>query len=142
MPEIRPVATPESIRDCYPVMAQLRPHLTEDAFVAQVLRQISEQPFHLVALYDPDVLAVAGYRLGENLADGRYLYVDDLVTDEASRSRNYGGQLFDWIVAEARRRGCVHLSLDSGVQRFAAHRFYLTKRMEIRSHHFSMTLGG
>ncbi|MGZ5001726.1 MAG: GNAT family N-acetyltransferase, partial [Chthoniobacterales bacterium] len=30
--------------------------------------------------------------------------------------------------------------LDSGVQRFDAHRFYLMKRMKISSHHFSLEL--
>jgi len=34
----------------------------------------------------------------------------------------------------------VQLHLDSGVQRFSAHRFYLSKRMEISSHHFSLKL--
>jgi hypothetical protein len=43
-------------------------------------------------------------------------------------------------VAEARAAGCIKLELDSGVQRFAAHRFYLTKRMIISSHHFSLEL--
>ena len=32
---------------------------------------------------------------------------------------------------------CV-LHLDSGVQRFGAHRFYLASRMDIIAHHFSM----
>ena len=69
-----------------------------------------------------------------------FCYVDDLVTDESERSLGYGGALFDWLVAEARAEGCGKLELDSGVQRFAAHRFYLTKRMIISSHHFSLEL--
>lgn len=141
MPDIRHVENPDTVRPCYPVMAQLRPHLTEDSFVAQVLRQFDEQQYHLVALYVEDVpAALAGYRLGECLFSGRYVYVDDLVTDEAQRSQGYGGQLFDWLVLEARRLGCASLQLDSGVQRFAAHRFYLAKRMDIASHHFSLSL--
>jgi hypothetical protein len=30
--------------------------------------------------------------------------------------------------------------LDSGVQRFGAHRFYLRRRMNITSHHFAIDL--
>jgi hypothetical protein len=48
--------------------------------------------------------------------------------------------LFDWLVAQAREHGCARLELDSGVQRFRAHRFYLMKRMEISSHHFMLKL--
>jgi GNAT superfamily N-acetyltransferase len=76
----------------------------------------------------------------ESLYAGRFCYVDDLVTDAAGRSLGYGGALFDWLVAESRAAGCGRLELDSGVQRFAAHRFYLAKRMIISSHHFSLEL--
>ena len=86
------------------------------------------------------VRAVAGFRMLESLYAGRFCYVDDLVTDATGRSLGYGGVLFDWLVATARAEGCGRLELDSGVQRFAAHRFYLTKRMRISSHHFSLEL--
>jgi GNAT superfamily N-acetyltransferase len=68
------------------------------------------------------------------------LYVDDLVTDETIRSKGYGKQLLDWLIAEARRTGCQTFELDSGVQRFDAHRFYLTNRMIIAAHHFRLVL--
>ena len=82
--------------------------------------------------------AVAGYRILELLFSGRTLYVDDLVTRSADRSAGFGGRLFDWLVAEARRKKCRAFTLDSGVQRFDAHRFYLMKRMKIASHHFAL----
>ena len=75
------------------------------------------------------------------LFHGRLLYVEDLVTREADRSAGYGGKLFDWLVQQARAHQCDHFELDSGVQRFDAHRFYLMKRMKIASHHFSLQLG-
>ena len=141
MPTIQSITTPEDLRRCYPVIVQLRPHLTEDSFVERALRQLKEQPYHLAAVIEDDrVTTVAGYRLGENLFSGRYLYVDDLVTDESVRSQGHGGLLFDWLVAQAREQRCTALELDSGVQRFDAHRFYLCKRMNIASHHFSLKL--
>ncbi len=66
--------------------------------------------------------------------------MDDLVTRAADRSAGFGGQLFDWLVEEARREKCAAFSLDSGVQRFDAHRFYLRKRMQIAAHHFTLAL--
>ncbi len=142
MPEIQPMRTPEEIRLCYPVMVQLRPHLTEADFVGRVLRQFAGQSYHLAAVVSEGaVTAVAGYRFVENLFSGRILYVDDLVADEHRRSQGHGGMLMDWLVAEAKSGGCNALELDSGAHRFAAHRFYLAKRMEIRSHHFSLSLG-
>jgi GNAT superfamily N-acetyltransferase len=141
MPNIQVAETEPQIRACYPVMAQLRPHLSEEQFVAQVRRQQERHGYQLVGLHDGErVVAVAGFRVTEFLAWGKVLYVDDLVTDANARSRGHGDQLFTWLVARAREQGCDQLHLDSGVQRFEAHRFYLRRRMNITSHHFAIDL--
>ena len=133
--------TSEQIRRCYAVMRELRSHITtEDAFLAQVQRQQMQGYLLAYVVADNEVRAVAGYRYLEFLFHGHFMYVDDLVTRAADRSAGFGGQLFDWLVQQARERGCTHLDLDSGVQRFDAHRFYLMKRMKISSHHFSLPL--
>ena len=72
--------------------------------------------------------------------NGKYMYVDDLVTNSDDRSKGFGKLLFDWLVAVAKEKGCEALTLDSGVQRFGAHRFYLANRMDIVSHHFFLRL--
>jgi len=135
--------TTAEISRCFPVMRQLRTHFEEErTFVAQVERQRSEG-YHLAYLEDSgEVQAVAGFRILESLFAGRFCYVDDLVTGARGRSLGYGGALFDWLVARAQTAGCKRLELDSGVQRFEAHRFYLRKRMIIASHHFSLTFDG
>ena len=46
----------------------------------------------------------------------------------------------DWLIEEARKQGCDNLELDSGVQRFDAHRFYFSKRMSISSYHFRIKI--
>ena len=87
-----------------------------------------------------EVRAVSGFRIFSSLADGRVMHVDDLVTDGMHRSRGYGVQLFDWLVDHARAAKCDRVRLDSGVQRFAAHRFYLRQRMSIVAHHCVLAL--
>lgn len=142
MPTIELLASDEARARAFPVIHQLRPHLTLESFVAQARRQTESVGWRLAAVVDgQEVLACAGYRISEWLAWGKALYVDDLVTDERRRSGGHGGALFDWLVAEARREGCQSFHLDSGVQRFGAHRFYLAKRMDITSHHFGLKLG-
>ena len=137
---IQQATTPAQIARCFPVMQQLRPHFELASFLQQVARQ-QEQGYRLAAIEDDgDVRAVAGYRVIENLAWGRFLYVDDLVTDDAARSNGWGGRLLDWLLETARAEGCQQFHLDSGVQRFEAHRFYLLKRMQITCHHFALKL--
>ena len=127
------------IEDCYPVMAELRGHLTRDEFVRRVKHQATSG-YLLAYLRDGEIRAVAGFRFLECLAWERILYVDDLVSASGDRSKGYGSALFDWLVDYAREHGCTQLHLDSRVTRFDAHRFYLRKRMIIECHHFSLDL--
>ena len=129
------------IEGCYAVMSELRPHIGAGEFVGRVRRQMTEAGYKLAYLSDGgEVKAVAGFRMSECLAWGKFVYVDDLVSKEGERSKGYGGELFDWLVAYAREQGCDQFHLDSGVQRFAAHRFYLNRRMAIEAHHFGLKL--
>ncbi len=133
--------TPRQIARCFEVMRQLRPHFkTARSFVGQVHRQQAQG--YLLALLETDgaVRAVAGYRYLDSLFAGKFLYVDDLVTCEMTRSQGFGSLLLDWLMAEASRHGCAQFQLDSGVQRFDAHRFYFKKRMTISAYHFTIPL--
>ncbi len=131
----------EQIRRCFPVMRQLRTHLaTEGEFVDRVFRQ-QKQGYHLAYLENAgEVRAVAGYRFLESLFSGKNLYVDDLVTLENDRSSGFGGQLLAWLIRQARENNCESLELDSGVQRFDAHRFYFRQRLSISSYHFRIKI--
>ena len=141
MGDIRVLQASDDILRCFPLMADLRPHLREDEFVARVQRQQRNHGYRLAILEEEGAIrAVAGFRIGESLAWGRFLYVDDLVAAASVRFRGYGQQLFDWLLAEARREGCEQLHLDSGVQRHPARGFYLKNRLHITSHHFGRVL--
>jgi GNAT superfamily N-acetyltransferase len=140
MTSIHEAKTDGEITRCFSVMVQLRPHLEESAFVPVVRRQYAGG-YRLAFLESSGaVQAVAGYRLLDNLVGGRVLYVDDLVTDSDARSRGYGKALLDWLAERGREQGCAFLELDSGVQRFDAHRFYFVNGMVISSHHFRRAL--
>lgn len=132
----------DEINACYPVMAELRPHVTQEDFLGSVQRQTALAGYRLACAIDDEVKAVAGFRISECLAWGKFLYVDDLVSKNDERSKGYGGALFDWLVEHARENDCDQFHLDSGVQRFRAHRFYLQKRMAIEAHHFGLKLKG
>ena len=87
-----------------------------------------------------DPVAVAGFRLGESLAWGRYLYVDELVTLPEARSRGYGAALLAWLADFGRARGAAQLHLDSGKHRVDAHRFYEREGLVASSLHFRRSL--
>ena len=134
--EIRIATTDEEIEACRPVMAELRPHIEPETFLARIRGQ-QRDGYRLLSLRaEGAVRAVAGFRIGENLAWGRFLYVDDLVTLPECRSKGYGAALLDWLKAHALEQGCAQLHLDSGMVREAAHRFYEREGMLKSGYHF------
>lgn len=138
---IRTLTTDEEILSARRVMRQLRPQIREDAYLSTVRRMMQTDGYRQAAVFEDDtVVAVAGYRFMEMLYAGKTLYVDDLNTDEARRSRGYGKMLIDWLKADAKERGCVQLQLDSGVQREQTHRFYFREGLTINCYHFRIEL--
>lgn len=123
-----------------PVLQELRAGLTA-ALLAQVLAEGELQGLrYLAAFRGGACVGVAGWRIVANTSATRKLHVDDLVTTATGRSQGVGAALLTELERRARDAGCTLLDLDSGVQRYAAHRFYLRQRMDIDAHHFGKRL--
>ena len=130
----------EEIARCYAVMRQLRPALMPDEFVDRVILQQAEG-YRLAFLeHEGAIVALAGFRVMNVLWSGKTMYVDDLVTDEAMRSRGFGERMIKWLVEQARSEGCKTFSLDSGTHRESAHAFYFRVGLRISDFHFQMPL--
>ena len=127
-------------------MKALRTHLADEAdFVRRVDEVQRPAGYRLVGAFDreePAAAAVAGFRVGDNLAWGHFLYVDDLATRPEFRRRGLGTALLVWLAREAATLECDQLHLDSGVglDRADAHRLYMTAGLTITAHHFARRL--
>lgn len=121
------------------LLLELRTAFDKGSLIAQIKEQQGQGYRIAYAETDGEVICVAGFVVGTKLAWGRHVYVDDLVTAERHRSTGAGAKMIVWLKSYAREIGCRELHLDSGVQRFDAHRFYLREGFKIASHHFSMT---
>ena len=130
----------------YLAMNALRTHVPDAAEFVRLVDEVQRpQGYRLVGAFDaeePAAAAVAGFRTGNNLAWGHFLYVDDIATRPEFRRRGLGTALLVWLAREAARLGCEELHLDSGVQmeRADAHRLYLNSGLVITSHHFARKL--
>lgn len=124
----------------YTTLLELRPHLPSlEAFVARVNTAQRPEGYRLIGSFvegNVEPVAAAGFRTLHALAWGHVLYVDDLITQETQRKAGHADRLIQWLVDEAQRLGCDQLHLDSGVQRFGAHRFYFAHGMRISAYHF------
>ncbi len=137
---IKLAETDIEITACFPVMQELRPHLEEHRFLERIHDQQRDGYALAYVQSDSSIVAAAGFRISENLAWGRFMYVDDLVTAAAHRSQGHGARLLDWLKALAVKEGCCALHLDSGSQRKAAHRFYEREGMAVTGLHFAENL--
>lgn len=135
------VETDEDFNSCFQVMHELRPHLSDaSAFTAQVRRQAAAGYRILAAWHRDKAVALAGYRITENLLYGRFLYVDDLVASEATRGQGVGGDLIAELREEGRRQGCNFLVLDTSLANELGQRFYFRQGLLARGMHFSQSL--
>ncbi len=140
-PDIQRVESEAHARRCYPLMAQLRLHLiSEDEFICRWQQQ-SLDGYRLLALHvGSNILALAGYRVQENLVHGRFLYVDDLVTDANLRGAGHGAALMTRLKQDALALGCAKLVLDTPLSNALGHRFYFRHGLLATALRFSLPI--
>jgi GNAT superfamily N-acetyltransferase len=129
------VAAPEWLEKSERVLRQLRPALPAD-YATKMKRVFAQGGRMCVAVDQHEVRGVAVYRVYENTSSGMHMYVDDLVTDETSRSQGVGKALLDHMQEMARQKNCDNFKLDSGTQRQQAHKFYFREGMCVHAFHF------
>ena len=124
-PTLRSVSDEADVRSCFRLMRQLRPHLASEAEFLDRWQRQAAQGYRLAGLFDgSEAVALAGYRVQENLVHGRFLYVDDLVTDAPLRGSGYGERLMAYLRDQASALGCAKLVLDTPLSNSLGHRFY------------------
>jgi GNAT superfamily N-acetyltransferase len=142
----QPIRIVEHTRDPAPVAAallELRPHHGTAEQLAATLRELTRsQGLRVFGAHvgdDPVAAAAVTARLVENLAFGRFIYVDDLGTSASHRRLGLAGRLMDRIDELAEAAGVPgKIELDSGVveARADAHSFYFSRGLRIGAYHF------
>lgn len=126
--------------EVFPLLATLRPGLTRAAF-DQLITEGGAQGLTVLAAVGESgqYVGAALYRV-MTTSRGKLLFVDDLVTDTASRSGGVGAELLHELERRGRVAGCDRVELDSGMTNQAAHRFYYRHRMGAIALHFAKEL--
>ncbi len=138
--DIRIATTAAEFAACHPVMRELRNQHDSETFVDWVHEQ-ANQGYVLAYIAGPSgPVSVAGYRIRDSLAWGRYLHVEDMSTLSAYRSKRMGSALAQWLIAQARQEGCQGLHVDSPVASEQLRRFCERHDFQLSAHHFSHTL--
>ncbi|WP_110926439.1 GNAT family N-acetyltransferase [Bacillus massiliglaciei] len=125
---IKELETEQEWKEAYPVMKQLRTKLDEESYLQLVQEAVEKEHYKMAALYkDQEIVAVTGFMPMITLYNGKFIWVCDLVTDSAQRSKGYGEALLNYVHKWSEDHGYPIVSLSSGLQRTDAHRFYEEK---------------
>ena len=85
MIDVRELTADDDVVAAFPLMAQLRPHLGGETFLAIVRRQQRDGYRLFGGFAGGRLVVLAGVRDGHTLSRGPHLFVDDLVTLDAQR---------------------------------------------------------
>jgi ribosomal protein S18 acetylase RimI-like enzyme len=122
---LRHAQGPEELTACFPVVSQLRPRLKGVEEWVERASEMATEGYRVLAAWEDDrVLAIAGYRVMENLIHDHFLYVDDLVTAKGERGKGLGSALLTELSAIGVDEYCSRLVLDTAATNENARRFY------------------
>ena len=130
----------DQLRLVWPVMCQLRNNLSEDEYLVRFSAALAEGYRLFGLMEDGEPLGLIGWRMVNDLASGRSLYVDDLIVDQRKRSRNHGQMLIGFARERARKENCDAIRLSSAIRRNRAHTFYEREGFDRAGYAFKMDL--
>lgn len=131
----------EDILQILPLMLEHTNGSVSEALLKERFLDMSEQQYECVAMYDDDVLiGVSGLWFITRHYSGKSVEPDHVYIANNYRGKGLGKQLFDWIHAYAKSKGCLTSELNTYVQNFPSHKFYYREGYEIYGYHFYKTL--
>ena len=132
----------EDLERCFPVMKELRPHLSYDEFISIYQDLQKSDGYELVAFEKGEqILALMGYRFLSDFVRGRHLYIDDLVSTESSRSQGLGAKLLIYAEEIAKQNKCKVFRLCTGVENERGVKFYEKNNWTKRAYAYAKKIG-
>lgn len=128
------------IRQVATILHELRQHLDINTIIETIKTETKNGYVIAYVIDKEEILGVVGFRIQYKLAWGRHIYIDDLITKSTSRSLGTGKKLLDYVKEYAVKNNCKQLHLDSGVQRYEAHKFYFREALAVSSFHFKQEI--
>lgn len=123
--KLQEINSHQELEFAYPVIKELRPHLSFEDFIALFEQAMARDEYRLIGLLqDNQYVAVMGYRILFDFVHGKHLYIDDLVVISFLRSKGLGKILLDFGESEAKRLGCKTLRLCTGTDNHRGKQFY------------------
>lgn len=112
------------LETAFPIMQQLRSHLTYDKFCGLLIQMAKEDYKLWAAIENNFMIGLVSSRLYTDLVRGPHIYVDDLVISEKARSRGVGAKLLNHLEQLSLNEGQGLLRLCCGLENNGGLKFY------------------
>lgn len=137
--EIREL-TAQEMQLLYPLVEQLNDDLEQEQFTIYLADMLENRYRCVGAWGEGKLLGAMGFWVSTRFWTGKFLEIDNVVTDEAARGRGIGAKLAKWVDEEAERLGCSRVIAAVYTRNNAAHRFYARERYDILGFYFTKKL--
>ena len=135
--QVKVLQTNEDWELVFPLIQQLRPHLSVASYMEHLKQMPAYQGWLLVDVI-PKVFI--GFEERHNFYNGKHLFVHDFVTEQNERSKGYGEVLMKLLIEHGKKNSFDYIALESGLERVPAHQFYENK-MEFQKWCYSFRKG-
>lgn len=134
--------TPADLENLYPLLTELRNHLTYESFLETYYNAHKNDQYELVGFYEEEnLIGLIGYRVLYDFVRGRHLYIDDLITVDTIRSQGLGGKILEFAEDKARELKCTGgLRLCAALENERGIKFYEKNGWKARTFAFTKKL--
>jgi GNAT superfamily N-acetyltransferase len=103
------------LNSAYPIIKQIRPHLTRIEFVELTTKMMLDG-YHAICLFeDGRIVSYAGFAKLISLTFGEHIWVYDLATDNRYRGKGYGKILLTHLMDVAKKNSIKKVALSAGI---------------------------
>ncbi len=134
--QIKELHTLEEMLPHYPLIKQLDPWLSPEKYEVRLKEMIPANYFQLAVFDGERCVGLSGIWIATKIYSSKYIEMDNVVVDEAYRSKGIGKLLVDATMALGKAKGCKTAMLDAYVENQSAHKFYFREGFVVKGFHF------
>jgi GNAT superfamily N-acetyltransferase len=86
------------------------------------------------------VISLVGYRIGEGISRGKFMLIEEIVTDSNYRDHGYGATLMNSLKDIASQEHCLRIDMDIDTQNHRGHKFLMQNDIILQAFHFHSRL--
>lgn len=127
----------EDINTFLPLIQELMGYTFEDSVLRSRFQEMFNQAYECYGIYEGEALiGVFGLWFATRHYAGKTCEPDHVYIKPTSRSKGLGKAVFKWIFDYVKTKECETSELNSYVENYPSHKFYMNLGYDIKGYHF------